>query len=73
MLEKFVEDCLWEGPHTAAGEECEEEGAAETTHGKLSTPALKGENSGVKLNPGRREAWGKDLFKIWFSLLITLL
>ena len=25
LLEKFVEDCLpWEGPHTGAGEECEE-------------------------------------------------
>jgi len=25
MLEKFMEDCLlWEGPHTGAGEECEQ-------------------------------------------------
>ncbi|KAK4832494.1 hypothetical protein QYF61_023541 [Mycteria americana] len=36
-LEKFMENCLsWKGPHTGAGEECEEsspeeEGAAETT------------------------------------------
>ncbi|KAK4810617.1 hypothetical protein QYF61_007354 [Mycteria americana] len=31
-LEKFMEDCLlWEGPHAGAGEECEEEGAAETS------------------------------------------
>ncbi|KAK4828799.1 hypothetical protein QYF61_000856 [Mycteria americana] len=31
-LEKFVEGCFpWEGPHAGAEEECEEEGAAETT------------------------------------------
>jgi len=53
MLEKFVEDSLpWEGPHTGAGEECEKEGAAETTCDELTTtpvpcpPALLG---------GRRE------------------
>ncbi|GAB0186526.1 zinc finger and BTB domain-containing protein 5 [Grus japonensis] len=37
MLEKFLEDCLlWEGPHAGAGEECEEEGAAETTCDELT-------------------------------------
>ena len=36
-LEKFVEDCLpWEGPHAGAGEECEEEGVAETTCDELT-------------------------------------
>lgn len=34
-----------------------------------SPPALEG----VKVNPERREGWGKGLFKIWISLLITLL
>ncbi|KAK4806141.1 hypothetical protein QYF61_001064 [Mycteria americana] len=39
-LEKVVEDCLpWEGPHAGAGEECEEEGAAETKCDELiATP-----------------------------------
>ncbi|KAK4828885.1 hypothetical protein QYF61_001443 [Mycteria americana] len=36
MLEKFVKDCiLWVGPHSEAGQEHEEEGAAETTHDEL--------------------------------------
>ena len=36
-LEKFVEDCLpWEGSHAGAGEECEEEGMAETTRYELT-------------------------------------
>ena len=41
-----MEDCLlWEGPHTGAGEECEEsfpeeEGAAETTCGELTTTPI---------------------------------
>ncbi|KAK4825819.1 hypothetical protein QYF61_002942, partial [Mycteria americana] len=49
-LEKFVKDCiLWEGPHGGAGEEREEEGAAETKCYGLTTtpiphhPALNGE------------------------------
>ena len=37
-LEKFMEDCLsWEGSHTGAGEECEEEGLTETTCDELTT------------------------------------
>jgi len=37
MLERFVENCLpWEGPYTGAGEECEEEGAAETKCDELT-------------------------------------
>ena len=40
-LEKFMEDCLpWEGPHGGAGEECEEEGAAETTCDELTTTPI---------------------------------
>jgi len=40
MLGQFTENCLsWEGPHAEAGEEREEEGAAETTWDELtSTP-----------------------------------
>jgi len=39
-LEKFVEVCLpWEGPHAAEGEECKEEGVAETMCDELiATP-----------------------------------
>jgi len=29
--------CLWEGPHTGAGAECEEEGAAEMRGDELTT------------------------------------
>jgi len=36
-FEKLMEDCLpWVGPHTEAGEESEEEGAAERTCDKLT-------------------------------------
>jgi len=39
MLEQFMEDCLlWEGPQTGAGEECEEEGAAEMCHELTASP-----------------------------------
>ncbi|KAK4810959.1 hypothetical protein QYF61_013367 [Mycteria americana] len=71
-LENFVEDCLlWVGPHAGGGEECEEEGAAETTcdvsdHNphSLSPCAARGEDVeklGVKLGVslGRREGWGE--------------
>ena len=66
-----MEVCLlWEGPHAGAGEQCEEEGAAETTCDELTAtpiprpPALLGgggRETGVKLSPGRREGWGEDL------------
>ncbi|XP_072714956.1 AN1-type zinc finger protein 5-like isoform X2 [Ciconia boyciana] len=40
-LEKFMEDCiLWEGPHAGAGEECEEEGAAERLHDELTATPI---------------------------------
>ena len=36
-----MEDCLpWEGPHTGAGEECEEEEVAETTHYELTATPI---------------------------------
>ncbi|GAB0188261.1 hypothetical protein GRJ2_001291400 [Grus japonensis] len=41
MLEKFMEDCvLSEGPHAGAGEECEEEGAAETMRDELTATSF---------------------------------
>jgi len=41
MLEQFVEDSLsWEGPHTGAGEECEEEGVAETMCDELNATPI---------------------------------
>lgn len=69
MLEKFVKDCIpWEGPHSAAGEEHEEGGAAETNVYELpATPVPQPpaplvrkevEESGVKLSQGRRQGEG---------------
>jgi len=29
------------------------------------------ENSGVKLNPGRRQGWGEGAFKIWFYFALS--
>jgi len=41
MLEKFMENCFpWEGPHAGAGEESEEEGAAETTSDELTAASI---------------------------------
>jgi len=38
-LEKFREDCIpWEGAHAGTGEDCEEEGAAETCDELTATP-----------------------------------
>ena len=72
-LEKFMEDCLpWEGPHAGAGEECEEEGAAETTCDELTaTPhspspcATRGEEVekiGSKVKPGKKGGVGGRCF-----------
>jgi len=74
-----MEDCLlWEGPHNGAGEECEEEGAAETTCDELTTisipcpPALlrgeEVENLGVQLSPG-----GREILRFRFYFLRVLL
>jgi len=43
ILEQFMENssCLpWGGPHTGAGEECEEEGAAKTMCDDLTTAPI---------------------------------
>jgi len=53
MLEKFMEDCLlWEGPHAGAGEECEEEGAAEATCDELTIAPIS--SPPVLLGVGRQ-------------------
>jgi len=76
MLEQFVKDCLPRvGPHARAGEDCEEEGTAETTCDELTAthiprpPVPLGENVenlGVKLRPARKEDCGEGVFKTWF-------
>jgi len=81
-LEQFKEDCLpWVGPHTGAGEECEElspepEGVTETTCDELNAapipcpPAPLGRRRqgklGVKLSLGRREEWGECVLRFSF-------
>jgi len=81
-LEKFLENCLlWKGPHAGAGEECEEETAAETTCDELTgttilcSPALLGGRRqgkpGVKLSLVRRVGWGEGAFKIWFHFSLS--
>jgi len=38
---EFLKDCIqWAGPHAGAGEECEEEGLAETTCDELTSPPI---------------------------------
>jgi len=56
----------------------EEEGAAETdelTATSIPCPPAsflgEVENSGVKLSSGRRERWGKGVFKIWFYFSLS--
>ena len=81
MLEKFVENCLlWEEPHAGAGEECKESsswgGSGRDSvwwsdHSPHSPPTCvaqgeEGENSGVKLSPGRREGWGEGVLRFGF-------
>ena len=64
-LEKFAEDCTsWEAPNDGTGEQCEEQGAADTKcYGLTTTPVpqppepLRGkevEELGGKLSLGRR-------------------
>jgi len=64
-LEKFVESCLsWVGPHAGAGEECVEEGVAETTCDELTTTPIlcphaplgeeEVEKKGSKVEPGKK-------------------
>jgi len=89
MLDKFVENCLpWEGPHTGAGEECEdfspkEEGAAETVCDELTVtliprpPVLPGgrrERNGSEGEPRRRErSWEGVLRSGFLSHYPTLI
>lgn len=81
-LDKFIVDSvLLEGLHTAAGEECEEEGAAQrkchglTTTPVLHSPPLNRERQGcrrvrkeeVKLSLGNRREWEQGVFSCIFS------
>jgi len=43
ILEKLLKDCVsWERPHAGAGEECEEEGVAETKRYEVTTTPISG-------------------------------
>lgn len=57
MLGLFVKGCLpWVGPHTGAGKECEEEGAAETMRYELiTTPVPLGLHSSACPEPNEME------------------
>jgi len=71
-LEKFMENSLpWVGPHAGAGEECEEEGAAETMCGKLTTTPFLiplrcsgggGRELGSEVEPGKKGRCGEKMF-----------
>jgi len=76
-----MEDTLpWEGPHAAAGEECEEEGAAKTTYDELTAVpilplpcATRGETvEKIKseVEPRKKEGVGGSCFKIWFYFFL---
>lgn len=74
MVEKFVKYCLlWEGSHTGVEEELVEEGAAKTMcyEPTYYTPHTSLRERrwiklGMKLSPGRREGWGKDILRFGF-------
>jgi len=76
-----MEDCLlWEGPHSGAGEEYEQEGVADTRCDGLTTTPIphlpapcggrKETKLGVRLSLGSKEGWEEGIFKIrfYFSL-----
>jgi len=79
-LGQFVNCLPWEGTHAGAGEESEEEGAAEALCDELTITPIslspcaahgeEAENLGVELSPGRREGWGEGVlrFSFYFSL-----
>ena len=64
-----MENCLpWEGPHTGAGEECEEsspeeEGTAETTCDELIVTPIPHPPALLR---GRREGWGEGVLRSGF-------
>jgi len=69
-----MEECLpWDGPYSGAGEECEEEGAAETTCDELTTTPfpvpLPCSEGGVRqirseIEPGKKGGMGERCLKI---------
>ena len=70
MLEKFVKDyVLWEVPNARAGELCEEEGAAEEKHYRLTIVPIhlhfswgEGRRVGSEAEPGKKEEVGEKMF-----------
>jgi len=74
MLEKFVQNCLpWVEPHAGAGEECEEEEAAETVCDALTIiplprptalPRGRGRDFGNEVRPGKKGGVGDRCCKI---------
>lgn len=76
---------FWQGPHPGEREECEEsspweEEAAETMYDELTTALIPcplccwegggGKKMGLKLNPRRREEWGKVFIKVLFLTIL---
>jgi len=62
MLGQFTENYLpWAGPHAEAREECEEEGAAETTCDELTTTPIPNR---IEVEPGKKGGVGGRCFKI---------
>ena len=83
MLEQFVKErILWERPHAAAGEQCEEEGAAEEVLRTDCNPQSPSpcaawggeevEESGAKLSLAKREGRGKVVLVFFLFLTILL-
>ncbi|KAK4810927.1 hypothetical protein QYF61_013335 [Mycteria americana] len=76
MLEQFVEDCLlWEGPHTGAGEECEEEEAAETMHDELTATPIPCPSAplGMEITESQnRIGWKRPLRSLSPTVNLTL-
>jgi len=75
MLENFMEDCLLcVGPHSGAGEESEEEGAAGTMYDELTSPCViwgeKVEKIGNEAEPRKKGGVGRKCFKIWLYFLL---
>ena len=71
VLEKFTENCPpWEGPQAGAGEECEQEGIAETMLDELTAapiphpPVLLQGGGRSEVKPEKKRGVGGRCFKI---------
>lgn len=84
-LEKFVGDSLlWDGPHSGAGEECEEsspsgEGAAEAVCDELTAALIpcwgweQGREIGSKITPGKKRGEGEVFVRLGFTYYLTVI